>query len=41
MLAADIVVTQTRGLGPRGGDNIDQSGLASSISMIGMPSSTA
>ena len=41
VLAADVVVTQTRGLGPRGGDNIGQSGLASSISMIGMPSSTA
>jgi len=41
MLAADVVVTQTRGLGPRRSDNIGQSGLASSISMIGIPSSTA
>ena len=40
VLGADVVVLKADGLGPGGGEKVAQSGLASSISMMGMPSST-
>jgi hypothetical protein len=41
VLTPDIVVAEARRVGAGGGDEVAQRGLASSISMIGMPSSTA
>ncbi len=40
MLGAKVVVLEPGGLGAGRGEELAQSGFASSISMMGMPSST-